>query len=429
MYQEAIGKNKVHIGHVTALTCDLGEADLAEAVATQSLCDIQLVSDGTAPETYSIIQKEFASISAPDWEKRRSEASCFPKRLSMYQFGLDAGPDNTGAARRIKHKLRTVANVIVHVTWCFMHQLQLICKTILAVLDAFRWKDVFFPCNYFASVATVANVWRGPGVAASLRSACARQTQSESVARQAFGKMPGRCLRGRWASIDSVEVLIIAAMRYLGPCLAEALAGKLSKESKVLSAKMAASANAVGLDDDQKYQAEQKAYRANAITRTSSCLWRAMVVISNVAKSVLVQCLYWMQKQQGQHDNNLRAAVCAGRNYMGPTPLSNFVTYKAAELFNGLCSLASPEAMQDPGRWGPVWDILPPERYPEALCLILSLVLRGVASWKHRLMARVSSLPLRLLVLAEADPGDEVKRCSLMQQISFIAKLLLDMED
>ena len=45
MYKEAIGKNKVHIGHVTALTCDLGEADLAEAVATQSLCDIQLVSD------------------------------------------------------------------------------------------------------------------------------------------------------------------------------------------------------------------------------------------------------------------------------------------------------------------------------------------------------------------------------------------------
>ena len=143
-------------------------------------------------------------MGAPTWVQRSHEAPSAPHRLSVFQFGADAGPDNLGTARRVQASLRGVPNVMCFCVWCFMHQTQLLLKSMLAVLDAHKGAEFTLPTSYFASVATVSNLRRSPGISTRLRKTCA-ELFSEEISSAAFRKAPGRCLRGRWASIDGVE--------------------------------------------------------------------------------------------------------------------------------------------------------------------------------------------------------------------------------
>ena len=77
-------------------------------------------------------------MSCPTWEERARHASAYPKRVSIFCFGYDAGPDNTGSTRRIRSKLVGINTVLLCVTWCFMHQCQLALKSIIAAVDKFE---------------------------------------------------------------------------------------------------------------------------------------------------------------------------------------------------------------------------------------------------------------------------------------------------
>ena len=118
--QEAIGKHKIHVAIITSLATTLGPLeDEQQTMSTRSLCDLQVVDTGTSQETYVIKLAEFVSVGAPSWEQRVIDAASTPRRFTIFQFTLDAGPDNVGSVRMIKgpphqgQTLKRVDNLIV----------------------------------------------------------------------------------------------------------------------------------------------------------------------------------------------------------------------------------------------------------------------------------------------------------------------------
>ena len=111
--------------------------------------------------------------------------------------------------------------LVVIVIWCFFHQYHLAIKGALAILDGFSWPSIGgdeLQTKYFSALATITNVWRGVGIQRKMI-ALAVELYDDSVA-ALFEKLPGRCLRGRWGSVDEVEGLYIKMRRYIGPLFA-----------------------------------------------------------------------------------------------------------------------------------------------------------------------------------------------------------------
>ena len=242
--------------------------------------------------------------------------------------------------------------------WCFMHQTQLLLKSMLAVLDAHKGAEFTLPTSYFASVATVSNLWRSPGISTLLRKTCA-ELFSEEISSAAFRKTPGRCLRGRWASIDGVEQTILVGGEHLGPTIAKAMARALAADEKETRRSSSSSRNAVGADEDDEYRSQQKSYRMNAVVCTSSKVWRAMVYISHVAKKPVVNFLYWAQKAKQVQNDAMRAASEQDADYMDATPLSQFVVWKAAAVSSAVRDLLSDVSVPDQSVWAPLWRLFP----------------------------------------------------------------------
>ena len=105
--------------------------------------------------------------------------------------------------------------ILLVTSWCLMHQLHLSCQSLLVLLDTF-----IFECdrgtiqlNFFTLVASISNVWRSPGIERKLRNLL----ESFNLVPESFclPNLPGRCLRGRWFSIDEVEEKEIAALPFL----------------------------------------------------------------------------------------------------------------------------------------------------------------------------------------------------------------------
>ena len=131
-------------------------------------------------------------------------------------------------------------------------------------------------------------------------------------------------------------------------------------------------------DEDQAYQDEQNNYRNNVVKATNSKLWHTMVHISVTAKKPLVKFLFWGQKIKQQHNKLQQQALDSGTTYLGKTPLSEFVAWKAASVANEISDLLNDSAVEDQAVWGTVWDHCPVDMRQEALELIIASVLKAL---------------------------------------------------
>ena len=121
-------------------------------------------------------------------------------KLVLFIFGVDAGIDNLGMLAQVKHELKDCKSVVFQDAFCLFHQLHLIVKGMLDVLDDWCWPAPHNPpSKYFPAVATVANVWRSTGNGAKILMA-AKASFNDEVADMYFTKLPGKPLRGRWVS-------------------------------------------------------------------------------------------------------------------------------------------------------------------------------------------------------------------------------------
>eukprot|EP00959_Pyramimonas_sp_CCMP1952_P474305 9503230-Pyramimonas_sp.AAC.1 len=285
--QDTIEKAKVHMSLLEVVRADSLPASPEEVrgfssrVARKSVPgDIQKVYLGTAQETYSMVVAEMTSVGFPTWEERaraRQGADATPG-LSTYIFGVDAGPDNVGMAPLLRASLSAAPTVSFLITFCFAHQFHLIVQNATRFYEEFVWEDpglqvVLAPASeagapvqaggavpsgpkYWSRCATVANVWRSPGVAQKLRNAADGLFDAAASAAH-FSKIPGRPLRGRWGRIDSIESVLVRGRAVLGPVFSAVFQNVVEKKRK---------APRVGTEEDERFKTDQKNYRYTAVT-------------------------------------------------------------------------------------------------------------------------------------------------------------------
>ncbi|CAK0842788.1 unnamed protein product, partial [Prorocentrum cordatum] len=449
---EALEKTKIHTQLLTSWACRseslpaAGTASTFESfapvISSASSCpDLQTVHFGTGAETYMLGLKGLYSVGCPDWEQRATEAETDQRRFSVCVFGTDAGPDNVAMGGVVRARLARVNTVAFTMTFCFLHQCHLAVLTMLSILDAFAWltpvgagsqEEACGPAGlcglntkYFAAVATVANAWRGPGVSKRMRAA-ARSLYTAQVANDYFGRVPGRAMRGRWGAIDAVEALIVAGAPFIGPVFAEVFPP--AADAKKPSVK-------VGSAEDVQYREEQKKYKRNAVGFTGSSLFHVVVLISSVAKQPLTHFLHWVQKATKDYNDAVREARAADQRapYLGPTPLSQLTTGKAADIAEEISNLLASATEKDHHYWGSLWGKLQtPRLQQQARSLIVHLVLAEACSWKHRVIGRLGGFPYQLFHLVREGankPCDHRNRVAALLLASNECCLTLPFDD
>jgi hypothetical protein len=434
-HQEAIDLEKIHIGvcssfaaGVMAVSEAMGDngclnVALFNPARTSAVCDLQIQSSGTSEYTYKLMMSELASVGCPSWEDRAREAYLHPSRFSLYAFGLDKGPDNSANAPRIAACLENVPNVAFAITWCFLHQLHLIYKVVYATMDTWVWDvscvygssdhDPIKGCKYFSGIGTITNVWRSTGVGQAMqRAAIALWGEEVDCCRV----RPGRPLKNRWGALAKIEKIIIDNLPYL-PGIFWKLFGH-----KIDSATYDASpAVGPGADEAQQFSLQQKAYRRNATVLLGTAHFRALIVISSIGTRLLTEFLNWSQKKIAEFKKLADDALSNGVAYMGPTLLSIVVITKAADVMSEFSVMLGATAIDDPLRWGPIWDHVgsEPELRSQALLLIVTIILQQAVAWDFRYMARVGDFPLLFLFIV-----DKPNNVQDARRVTVVRKLL-----
>ena len=402
--QDMVDKHKLHVSLLGSLLMTKADVDRAcgasGSLALDSLevpsqvvaCDLQIQRLGTAAETYDFVKAEMASAGCPHFASRALDSSSHPARVSVYNFGFDHGPDNFGMLPRIRKELNDAPNVMYCVSWCLFHQMHLIAKTMLAVLD--KWEHASeHPVAYFSAIATLANLWRGTGAAETIRLAADKLFGDR--ASLVMAKAPPRALRGRWGSVDAVESHFVKCIEFL-PAVVEDVYGS-GKPRRA------------GSDDpDDEYQAQQTKWKSNVRQILKSKLFIAMILISFHAKQLLTKMMYWGQKAVRQTNEAMKDARADGVTYLGHTPLFTFYTSKSRSWFGDLAANLSDESMADKNKWGPALALASNDDERQALrLLIIKLTLVLGAHWRIRYVNVATDWPFRLFELLESEPDSD----------------------
>ena len=211
--------------------------------------------------------------------------------------------------------------------FCFLHQYHLIVKQVLTVLDGWSWAEwgVYdVPCTYFSGVATVANTWKSPGMPRKVRDTCAREF-GETVSLKLCARVPGRCIKGRWGSVESCENIIHNG----GFVLADVF-----KFAAAASTKPKPTSRGLDLDDDG-YREGQHRYKQTSAEFLSHEICRATVRISKQVKEPLTRFAFWLQK----HNKEMRKKHQESEGvYVGPSTLSELVAVRAQHVYDDICA-------------------------------------------------------------------------------------------
>eukprot|EP00959_Pyramimonas_sp_CCMP1952_P420348 8804436-Pyramimonas_sp.AAC.1 len=139
----------------SASDTDLIRPDELMEFATRSTTAgvLQPLTGSSAAETYYCCIRELQSVGCPTWvEAARSAATSSTNNFTLYLFGTDAGSDNTGTISAVKRDLDSCAAVAFHASFCYFHQMHLIVKHMLTVLDSWRWPEPHQPkTKYFSA--------------------------------------------------------------------------------------------------------------------------------------------------------------------------------------------------------------------------------------------------------------------------------------
>ena len=160
-----------------------------------------------------------------------------------------------------------------------------------------------------------------------VRDICAHEF-GDAVSFKLCARVPGRCIRGRWGSVESVESIIHNG----GFVLAEVFKSIAAASSKPKQA-------SGGLDaDDDGYREKQQKYKQTSAAFLSHDICKAMVHISKQVKDPLTRFLYWVHKHN-KEINKQNVGVDSGEGvYVGPSTLSELVAVRAQMVYDGICA-------------------------------------------------------------------------------------------
>ena len=284
-------------------------------------------------------------------------------------------------------------------------------KSLVKVMDNWEWTEDVDEADrpttyYFTGMSHICNLWRSPGNQRRVYQA-ARTLEQAGVlpadASQLFKNAPGRCLRGRWLSLDAIErrlrtiiLMIGQVFRHLWMAQVEAAAAKRQARRRRRDP---------GAEEDEQYQENARQMKFHG-TKMSQCrLFLGMIIISTVCKSPLCHYMLWLQKETDIHNKEEKAAKLNGRQYLGQTPLSKLVATKALELRGEMTALFDGEADLD--AFGPVWLLVPELHRNCARQLIATMILNLLTAWDFRVLKRLRQAQYQFLLIVESNPDDD----------------------
>jgi len=149
--------------------------------------------------------------------------------------------------------------------------------------------------------------------------------------------------------------------------------------------------------------------------------------ISQIGKGPLVHTFTWGYKRNQEVFKAQEDASKMGLAYLGPTLLSDFVAFKAADFRKEMVDLVDDSEHDAFKTIEELLRMLPPDDFElyqcEANALIIELMYESIANWDLRQMDDVARFPLRFLLLLESPPEET---SALRKEI---ASALLALED
>ena len=460
--QEAVGREKMHvslwttsrvsINSIESATDEHGALDidhLATSTRTTRVSgDLQVVYSGTGAECYNNVKQEMRSVGLPNWQEKAEKAAVAPPgSVTGYFFGTDGGPDCVGMAGRVRMVFAFFPVMFWIWRFCLFHRAQRICVSMLIVLDNYdfsfsprlpahldgRWVLPVLPLgahalaetppsSYVNGVSCIGNTWRSTGSPTKIRNTASR-IFAPLIAKQVFAKTPGRVLRNRWLSIDSVELLIKGAIPYIcsvfmsiwGHYVHAPAAPAAPADGGAPAAPAAAPARAAprrrrrrrdpGQEEHEEYQRKQSSSRRLACLLVRCKLFLAMVVISYAAKQPLVFFFLWLQKASKEHNDRCKRATERGTTYLGATPLSLLALQKKRDFRSKMTEVFDGE--HDNTVFGQAFSLAPPDAHNDCRRLAASLCYVQLASWDFRFESEFEAVPLSILQFLEAPNNAE----------------------
>ncbi|CAK0874788.1 unnamed protein product [Prorocentrum cordatum] len=417
--QEIVDREKLHVALVRSISFGLGDVrssyhsdsgrfvlgNLESRTARQKICsDLMEVARGTSAELYVLVEKELERIGCSTWTSPSGRGGGDAgAQISLFSWSVDAGSENGSCLERAARDLVDTPNAMLTAVYCMMHQGHLIAKHLVEVLE--KW-DCFedgcgvteeatgltcFRVKYFSSLSAFSNYWRGVGrhklIEKAVQAEYERDGGHRGIQMRFFNTIPGRCLRGRWLSLESVEEMLVRAAAYL-PRVFKAL-GILTSNSKT------AKASGPGAEEANDWAEKQRSWRLHVVNLGQNPLRLATMRISLITKGPIAHFLRWIEKANRDYNDNVRERS----GYLGPTPPSQLVSEGGADIRASMSLLP-----RSPHLFDEVFIGLPDRIRARCRLLVVAMVLASLASWDFRVGCELQSFPLLLLRMLESGP-------------------------
>eukprot|EP00959_Pyramimonas_sp_CCMP1952_P033123 694594-Pyramimonas_sp.AAC.1 len=398
--EEAIQKEKVHVGFVWSATLD----EFGNSTVSNSCADVQPVKSGTAHEVYGLMDKQFQSVGCPSWTSDR------PRGFRTFLFMLDSAGDNIKAIKMIVEYLRLNLAVAVISQFCLLHQYSLAMGFFCMVLERFQVGESADESKSCSRVASIANTWRMPGNGKLIWDTCA-DNFDEAVAHDVCGITPGRAVKTRWGSLSSIEDIISKGRLVLHSVFRVAFPPSTGK-------KRGRESTGILAEEAEEHRHASRKFRNVATTALGDPVFIIKACVSCMAQSPLREFHLWVQKETKVvnlkiDDERSRS----GSAYMGPTVMSKLVSFKE-QYFRDQFS----ELLSDLGavKWATLLPCVPTCLISDTRALAITLVCVGACQWDMRIRSRLTDFPSILLLCVDAEPSAACDRRKA------VAKLLLD---
>ncbi|CAK0830462.1 unnamed protein product [Prorocentrum cordatum] len=274
----------------------------------------------------------------------------------------------------------------------------LIQQSMVDITNNWEWHTPWGSSSFLSGLKVIANTLRGAGVPRKVREAAAELKFPPKVVKESVGNTIHRVIATRWGSVDDIEMYLRIGRHVLGPAWYE----------------------------------KRRNYRQTTVALLNDKLFLGTAEIDLVAKGPLAHFQRWAQQESKIEREHRSEASKQGTAYTGPTFVSKFVSGKAKVILDEFNALLDDDAMLT--HWVGTWSLIRaddvPEHVEEALCLIVTLVVRGALDWERRMYDPTQRFPLDFLNVLEADPEEaSAPRKALAHRLMTASKENLEWQD
>ncbi|CAK0864335.1 unnamed protein product, partial [Prorocentrum cordatum] len=204
VYSSTAAADDVHWCH----SLSSGRTQWSDAFShLHALADVLPVEGGTPEDTLGLIVKHLKGLGCPLWGPELDLGAHNATDLIALCNVTDAGSDQRGARKMLSAICGPLANVVYLDANCLEHQYHLVCKGGLDLIDE-ELKVAKKKWTYYTSLCKITNTWRD--LAKAVYSTWKDRFGSKSVTEFA-GRLPPKCVAGRWGSVFAVETMYAAA--------------------------------------------------------------------------------------------------------------------------------------------------------------------------------------------------------------------------